>query len=240
MLWQQKIQMQLKYQLFLSFVGLIVVTFLVIFPPNVTAIFPWRKPIIGLIFNIFCFLGFLAVFSPSKCGKILEHNKAKRNESSEKVVFQRNSFTLMGHHSTCGKYSEHVFHINAKTYCAACVGLLVGGFLALVGSVIYFFVGLNIPENSLVFILLGIFGIILGIFQFAFKSLIRFFANIFFVLGSLFMLIEVDATVNGLFFDFFVVCLIIFWLFTRISFSQWDHERICFGCGNQNCTLRTK
>lgn len=230
----------MKYQLFLSFVGLIVVAFLILFPPKVTAIFPWRKPFIGLIFDICCFLGLLAVFSPSKCGKILEHKKVKSNISSEKLLSQSKSFTLMGHHSTCGKYSDHVFHINSKTYCAACEGLLVGGLLALVGSVIYFFVGLNVPENSLFFTLLAIFSIIIGIFQFAFKSLIRFFANIFFVLGSLLILIQVDATVSGLFFDLFVLCLIIFWLLTRISFSQWDHKRICFDCGIQNCAVRTK
>jgi len=238
-LWRQKIQTYLKYQLLLSFVGLIVVAFLILFPPKVTAIFPWRKPLIGLIFNFFCFLGLLAVFSPNKCEKILERKKVKSNISSEKFVSQRNSFVLMGHHPECGKYSEHVFHINAKTYCAACEGLLVGGILALVGSVIYFFVGINVPEISLLFVMLGIFGIILGIFQFAFKSLIRFFTNIFFVIGSLLILIAVDATVSGLFFDLFVVCLIIFWLFTRISFSKWDHERICFGCGTENCKART-
>jgi hypothetical protein len=238
-LWRQKIQTYLKYQLLLSFVGLILVVFLVVFPPKVTAVFPWRKPLIGSIFSIFCFLGFIAVLSPSKCGKMLEHKKVTPGISSEKYVSQKNSFALIGHHPTCGKYSEHVFHIKAKTYCAACTGLLVGGLLSLVGSVIYFYVGLNIIEISMLFVVLGVFGVIIGMFQFAFKSIFRLLANTIFVLGSLLILIAVDAIVGGLFFDLFVVCLIIFWLFTRISFSKWDHKRICFICGTENCNART-
>lgn len=239
MVWQQRTRAYIKIQLMLSFVGLILVVFLVVFPPKVTAVFPWRKPLIGSIFSIFCFLGLIAVFSPSKCGKMLEHKKVRSGISSKKIVSPRNSFALIGHHPTCGKYSEHVFHIDAKTYCAACEGLLVGGLLALVGSVIYFFVGLNIIEISMLFVVLGVFGVIIGIFQFAFKSLIRLLANTIFVVGSLLILIAVDATVGGLFFDLFVVCLIVFWLFTRISFSQWDHKRICFSCRTENCTTRT-
>ena len=62
--------------------------------------------------------------------------------------------------------------------------------------------------------------------------------NTIFVLGSLLVLIGIDELVHSLFFDLFVVCLIIFLLFNRISLSQWDHEMICSGCVTENCMSR--
>ena len=88
-------------------------------------------------------------------------------------------------------------------------------------------------------VVLGVVGTVFGLFQFVFNSLVRLFANTVFVVSTLLILIGVDAAVQNLFFDLFVVCLIAFWLFTRILLSQWDHERICFDCETENCAART-
>lgn len=233
---RHSIRSDIKYQLLPSFAGLLLIVALTVFPPTVTGDSPWRKPVIGSIFSTFCVLGVLAVFSPNKCGTILDRKKESAN--SDSAVSHGTATVLRGHHPTCGKYSAHVFRIRNRTFCAACIGLLLGGLLALGGSVVYFFGGWQAAEYNILIVVLGVVGVSFGLFQFKFKSLIRLSANIIFVLGALLILIGVDASVHSLFFDLFVVCLTVFWLFTRISLSQWDHEIICSGCETENCNVR--
>jgi hypothetical protein len=154
------------------------------------------------------------------------------------LVSRGTSNFLQGHHSTCGKFSTHIFRVRNRTYCAACIGLLYGGMLSLMGAVVYFFSNWHVAEFSTPIIFLGIIGVVIGLFQFKFKSFVRLFVNTIFVLGSLLILIGIDESVNSIFIDLFVLSLIVFWLFARISLSHWDHKTICFGCETKNCRVR--
>ncbi len=222
-----------------SFIGLLIIAVLTAYPPIATGNLPWRKPLIGSIFSSICILGILAVFSPARCLKILElRKKADNNSSSGKFVSHKLSSSLQGHHPTCGNFAAHVFRIRSKTFCAACTGLLLGGLSALTGALLYFFGNWQVAEqNSPLMVLLGILGVGLGLFQFKFRNVVRLSLNTLFVLGTLFILIGIDELVHSLMFDLFVVSLVLFWLFTRISLSQWDHERICSDCNVASCEL---
>ena len=235
---QHKNKSDIKYQILVSVIGLLLVFVLTVFPPTVTGDFPWRKTVIGVIFSIFCVLGILAVFSSNQCGKIRNLKKKTVGSDSAKLVSHGTSTVLQGHHPTCGMFDAHIFRIKDKTWCAACIGLLIGGLLALAGASVYFFGGWHVAEHSSLMVLLGILGVSFGLFQFKFRNLVRLFVNTFFVLGALLMLVGVDELVRSLFFDLFVFSLIAFWLFTRISLSQWDHEVICSGCETENCSFR--
>jgi hypothetical protein len=182
----------------------------------------------------------LAVFSPKQCFRIFNFRKKSETAASDSATFVSHgtSNVLEGHHPTCGKYSAHIFRIRNKTFCAACIGLLLGGLLALAGAVVYFFCDWHVADYSSLSVLLGTVGVSSGLFQFKFRSLIRLSLNALFVLGALSILIGIDESVHSLVFDLFVVCLIVFWLFTRISLSQWDHEIICSGCDTENCKIR--
>jgi hypothetical protein len=237
---QHYVRSDIKYQLLVSFLGLFLLAVLTAFPSTVTGDFSWRKTVIGSIFSSICVLGILAVFSPNKYLRILDIGKKNRTIGSDsaKLAFHGTSNVLQGHHPTCGKFTAHIFRIKGKIFCAACVGLLLGGLLALAGAFIYFFGDWRVAEHSSLMVLLGIVGVSLGLFQFKFKNLIRLSVNTIFVLGTLSILIGIDELVHSLIFDLFVVSLIIFWLFTRISLSQWDHERICSDCEIENCRIR--
>lgn len=234
---QRYIRKDTKYQLLLSFAGLILIAAIAVFPPTVTEDFPWRKPVIGSIFSIFCLLGILAAFSPNQCEKILNNKKKTAVSDSATPVSRGKSDVLQGHHPTCGNFSAHIFGIRDRTFCAACIGLLLGGLFALAGAIVYFFGDWQIKYRTLI-VLLGSLGLGVGLFQFKFKNLIRLSVNTTFVLGALLILIGIDETVHSLFFDLFVLSLIVFWLFTRILLSQRDHERICSRCENENCIVK--
>ena len=237
---QHNIQSDIKYQLLVSIAGLLLLAALTAFPPTATGDVPWRKPVIGSIFISICVLGILAVFSSNQCLRIFNIGKKKKAVGSDSANFVSHgtSNVLQGHHPTCGKFAAHIFRIKGKTFCAACIGLLFGGLLALAGAFIYFFGDWRAAEYSSLMVLLGIVGVSFGLFQFKFKNLIRLSVNTFFVLGTLLILIGIDELVHSLIFDLFVVSLIIFWLFTRISLSQWDHERICSDCEIESCRIR--
>jgi hypothetical protein len=222
----------------LSILGLFLVALLTFFPPLISGQISYRKPVVGLIFSMICILGIIAVFLPNKCLKILKiEKKGNFTSNPSKSALHGKSNTLQGHHPTCGKYGSHIFQINGKIVCAACTGLLIGAVLALVGGTIYFFVGWNVSEVNLM-VLLGVGGVFFGLFQFNFSSLFRLVMNVVFVLGTLLILICVDALIGSLVFDLFVITLILFWLYTRISLSQWDHEVICSRCDTTNCEVR--
>jgi hypothetical protein len=218
---------------------LLLILLLTAFPPTVTGDAPWRKPVVGSIFSIICILGVSAVFLPNKCLGILNVEKKNNTTSdSSNPALHGKSNTLQGHHPTCGNYDAHIARINGKIVCAACTGLLLGGILALALASIYFFGGWNVTEHSCLLVWLGVVGIIFALFQFKFRSNFRLVMNTIFVLGALLVLIGIDDLVRSLVFDLFVVSLVLFWLYTRISLSQWDHEVICSGCDIENCEVR--
>jgi hypothetical protein len=237
---QHHIRPDIKYQLLVSFLGLLLIAVLTAFPPTVSGNLSWQKPVIGSIFSSICVLGILAVFSPNRCLRILDIGKKNRtiNPDSVKLVSHGTSYALQGHHPTCGNYAAHIFRIKGKIFCAACAGLLIGGLLALVGASVYFFGDWRVAEHSSLMVLLGVVGVSFGFFQFKFRSLVRLFMNTIFVVGALFISVGIDELLHSLFFDLFVVSLIVFWLFTRISLSQWDHERICSDCEIEGCGIR--
>ncbi len=238
---QHNIRPNIKYQLLISFLGLFLILVVIANPPKTTMDISWRKPLIGLIFSILCVLGILAVFSPNKCGKILE--RKKKNDFPDSTVLNMTNESLIvlrGHHPSCGKYFSHVLRIGNRIFCAACAGMMLGGLLALMGALIYFFYEWQIHECRMLIVFLGVIGVILGLFQFKVKGLFRLLVNFGFVVGALLILIGIDVVVHSLFFDLFVVSLIIFWLSTRVAVSKWDHEIICLSCEVRNCDFKAE
>jgi len=222
----------LMFLLCVSFFGILLSALLAVFPPVLAEDFVWRKHVVGFVFGLICVSGILAAFFPRRCTHLFNF----RGEDGRAL---HGFFSGMGgHHPGCEDFAPHVFRMGNRRFCVACTGLTVGGLLALVGTILYFFVDWN-AEQNIVFVLAGILGVSLGLFQFRMKQrFVRFSLNVFFVLGSFLVLVGIDRVVQGLFADLFLLALIVFWLFTRISISKWDHERICYACGLALCEFR--
>jgi len=221
----------------LSLFGLFLAIMLAFNPPTVRESFLLRKPVIGSIFGLICILGILAALFPKQCSAVLEEWSGRPNANN--FASHRTSSTLHGHHPDCEGFSAHVFRIKERTFCTACTGLLLGGLVSLFGTALYFFGGLQAKQNSLLLVLGGVLGVGFGLFQFKVKrSFVRLLLNTYFVLGAFLVLVGIDELAQSVFADLFLVILIVFWLFTRISLSQWDHKRICYTCKQQTCRFR--
>lgn len=228
----------LTYLIGLSFFGLFIAGMISIYPPMTHESFVWRKPFIGSVFSLICVLGILAVFFPKQCSGQLDVLASGKRERStlDKFPSHGTSPTMKGHHPDCEGFSAHVFHIGNRTFCTACTGLLLGGLAALAGTALYFFGEWHIISNSLLLVWIGVAGVGLGLFQFKVKvTAIRLSLNTFFVLGTFLILVGADELAQNAFADMFLVLLAIFWLFTRIMLSQWDHRRICYTCRVDHC-----
>jgi hypothetical protein len=215
-----------------SLFGLFTTLMLTLYPPTIQENLLCRKPLIGSIFNLICMAGIVAVFFPKKCSQTFDLPKTKKPpiSNTEDPNFHKISITLKGHHPDCGGYSAHVIHVNNHAFCAACTGLLLGALVSIAGTTLYFFGGWDIEQTGFPTVLFGQIGIVLGFIQFKFKGYTRLVLNAFFVIAAFLVLIGIDTLAENTFIDLYLVFLIVFWLWTRILISQWDHRRICHTC----------
>jgi len=215
-----------------SLFGLLTTSIFALYPPTTLENYLWRKPLIGSIFTLICISGIIATFFPDKCSETFFSKKTEKPAISraKNSNFDHGSITIRGHHPNCGRFSAHVIHKGEHALCAACTGLRLGAFAALAGAVLYFFVGWEFEQAVFSAVLVGQMGILLGFVQFKFKGYIRLVVNAFFVFASLLILVGVDSFAGNIFIDSYLIVLIVFWLFTRIVISRWDHWRICREC----------
>jgi hypothetical protein len=221
----------LKFMLFVSLFGLLTTLLLMVYPQAIGADFLLRGPLIGSTFILICAVGIVAGLSPRKCSKSFDShisNAPLRKES--KII---SSVGSKAHHPACGRFSTHMIRFNRTSYCAACTGLISGASLAVATSALHFFFGFGIQGSSLLYVAIGDLGLVLGFIQFTFKGWVRTAANAFFVLGSSLIVIEIDQQIGSFVVDLYVMCLVVFWIMTRIAISQWDHSRICLICNYQ-------
>jgi hypothetical protein len=215
-------------------------------PPNIQENLPWRKLMVGSIIVSIYVSGILATLFPERCSRVFDPSREEGRAypiSSEYDESGRTAPVVRGHHPSCENFSAHVFQIGDKTFCAGCAGLFLGGLTALIGIALYFFGDLHIGRFSLQLVFGGVFGVICGLIQFPLfnvqKSLPRLFLNAFFAFGVFLLLIGIDEIAHSLIADLFLVALSVFWLFTRISLSRWDHIRICNTCSMAtSCRVR--
>jgi hypothetical protein len=221
-----------------SIFGSIIALMLALYPTTAQENLTWRKPLIGSIFTLICVSGIMAVFFPENCSESFHSHKTEKPTISKagNRSFQGASITLKGHHPDCGRFSMHTVRVDRHVFCAACTGLFLGALVSVLGAAFYFFGRWHIEEASFPAVFIGIVGVILGFLQLKFGGFVRLMLNAYFVLGTFLVLAGVDELRQSLFADLFLIALIVFWLFSRIALSQWDHWRICQDC-KSHCQL---
>ena len=228
-----------RFPLFVTIVsifGMLTVVMLSLNPPVAQQNISWRKLAIGSIFVAICLAGIFAAFFSNRC-RTASAFHSPRDTISIKGKGEP-EIKLKGHHFDCGKFSDHVINIGRFSFCAACFGLSLGATLALLGTTAYFLYGIEVVQNGLGIVAVGQVGVAVGFIQFKFKGFSRFALNTVFVLGIFSTIVGVDILARNVIVDLYLELLSIFWLFTRILFSRWDHLRICQEC-NTLCEIRS-
>jgi len=239
MLHEMSMKQHIPFLVCTSFFGLFLAAVIAIDPPVVANDFPLRKQVASAIFGSICTFGILATQFPRWCSRAFHLSEDFGNATIIGQYGKKPScagrFKVRGHHPDCGNFSEHVIKIGKGKFCSGCTGLCLGAIAALVATFAY---ALNLLQTDLYAVFFGILGTSLGLLQsthplnLKIKSNLRLFSNFCLVLGSCLIFIGVDSAARSFEIDSFLILLIIFWIVTRISLSQWNHEKICKTCGN--------
>jgi hypothetical protein len=207
-----------------SVVGLVLIPVLVLQPNLIHVQVSIRHGLVGTLYLIICVLGISAVFYPSKCKSLF--GKAQNPLTQAR----KTSLQIRGHHPDCQNYSANRIKVGGQVICAACSGLFIGAVSVFIGTVLYFFVGLEIVGSSIWLLVLGEICIVLGLAQIKFSGYVKMLVNVVFVVGSFVTLVETDLLGGSILVDFYVLGLILFILWFRILLSEWNNGRTCEKC----------
>jgi hypothetical protein len=226
----------LLFMVSVSLFGLLLSIVFAIYPPKLEDNFAFRNMAVGSVFAAVCILGIFAVLHPDSCSGILDFGKRDGYERNARRVRE---LALRGHHNTCEGYSSHVLRIGDRRFCATCSGLLVGAIVVLVGIGLYFFGNLQIGETPFMLVSVGAVGLVLGLFyplipRFR-DGFTRFSVSMLFAVGSFLILVSMEEAAANTSIDFFFIVLTILWILTKMSISQWEHQRICSQCSLASC-----
>jgi len=227
--------------LFVSLFGLAAVVISAFYPPPVE-IFPMRKPLIGMAFVLLSVAGMTAVLFPSRCTQWTIFKKSSSATARAGESLKNGCHSYRGHHPDCVNFSAHVVSIGQSTVCAGCTGLFIGGLVGLFGAFVYFFTDIKIVSHGEIFIVVGSLAVAFGLLLPAIAKIslgsVRLIANAALPIGSFLMLSGVDISAQSISLDVFLLILIFFWLFTKISISQTGHRQVCRLCKNSDCESR--
>lgn len=235
----------------ISFFGLFLLLIMYLWAPknNFNSFFP--KTVVLSIFIMVCISGIIAATRPSTCKALLRFKKDSKVEKDYKTnvrdgiskhIFddtgnsknELNSVNIKfeGHHPDCGKFYSHTLNIKGKKYCPGCLGLLIGAFVAIGGTLIYYFMGYPYIYGEILF-WIGFCTVFLSLFCIVFFNLerkLKFIVNLVLVIGSFLVLLALDNVKGNLIIELYFFFLIIFWILTRITISESSHEIICREC----------
>jgi hypothetical protein len=174
-----------------------------------------------------------AALSPSRCSEFISLKKFQRPyKINNENGYNNIKMKFKGHHPECNDFNNHRYKLLEKTYCAGCSGLFVGAFISVVGTVIYYFHGLD-DFGSLIF-LMGFTSVLIYLLQDLLLNIdlniIKFFFNMILVLGSFMLLIGIIELNNSISVQLYFLVLVFIWIPTRITSSEKKHDKICNEC----------
>jgi hypothetical protein len=208
-----------------SFSGLFILVAMYLWAPQPTTYYTLQKQIILSLFIVICILGMFATICPSKCKTFMKFQNDSKNNVNVNARFE-------GHHPDCGKFSSHTLNINGKKYCPGCLGLFMGVFIAIIGTLMYYFLGYPSFYGEISF-WIGFVTVFLVLFLIVFLNLekrLKLVSNMALVIGSFLILLGLDSVKGNLIMELFFIILVIFWILTRIVVSETSHEIICRDC----------
>jgi len=204
-----------------------------------------RTFVVGLIFSIICIFGILAALFPKQCSTTFHGNKDTNFKPSPPIKYTKNHFEknstifnvmiVHGHHTMCKEFSHHEFQILGKTFCIGCYGLLSGAILSLSVMILYLLGFWFIKEYTFnVIVWFGIIGVNLGLTKPLLTKLkqkiLRYLIEVFFVFGIFALLVTADLALKNLMVDLYLVLLSLYWLWTKITVTRFDHDKTCSIC----------
>jgi hypothetical protein len=216
--------------LIFSFVAAIFIGILVITSPSDSpTITILEKGVIAGVFITSCAVGISFTFYPNWVRRYYP-----RKKNGEKNTNKEATRLFQGHHPDCPIYKNHRIQWKHKTWCAGCLGLLIG--LCVSGLLMILYLSLDFKQPKIIFYLLfivGLFILIFVYFEIVYKNrhpLLHVFFNSLLPLSFFIITIVVVELTGKLIYGFFTILLCFLWLDTRVQLSKWRHRLLCTNC----------
>ena len=193
------------------------------------------KGVIAGIFIMSCVIGISFTYNP---------NWIRRNQpwkKNRKINTNKEATRLFqGHHPDCHTFQNHRFQLKHKTWCAGCLGLLIGSCISIMSMILYLI--LDVTQSKIIFYLLFIVGLFILTFvyiEIVYSNrhpLLHVFSNSLLPLCFFIIIIAVIELTGKLVYGFFTILLCFLWLDVRIQLSKWRHSLLCKYCA-ETCKM---
>jgi hypothetical protein len=184
---------------------------------------------IALVFILCCIFGISFSLRPNWV-RLFIHKK-EETIANRSCTAQR---SFQGHHPDCETFENHRWISQNKTWCAGCLGLLIGCLLSSILMILYVVVPLHLsPTIFRLFLFLGlciIAFVYLEIIQKRHHANIHVLSNGMLVLSFFFITISIIELLGKVEYSLYTILLCMLWLDTRVQLSRWHHSRLCRSC----------
>jgi hypothetical protein len=222
--------------LLLSFIAaVLIVFFVVIIPSNGSLSQNSEKTMVAGVF-IFCGIGGISfTLRPNWVRRYITRNQTRESRVSNQI-----NRSFRGHHPDCTSYQDHTVHWRKTTWCAGCLGLLIGFCVSILLMILYLIIDFHlIPMVSYLFLFLG-FLILTSVFLEALRQsrhpMVHLLSNSMLPLSFALLTITVEDHTGKFAYGFFTIVLCFLWLDTRIHLSKRNHRRLCLSC-SESCKM---
>jgi len=223
------------YLLF-SFVAAVFIGILVITSPSDTpTITISEKGVITGIFITSCVVGISFTFYPNWVRRYYPQKKNREKNTIKEV--QR---LFQGHHPDCHTFQNHRIQWMHKTWCAGCLGLLIGLCASIMLMILYLLIDFKQPKMiSYLLFIVGLFILTFVYFEIVYRKrhpMLHVFSNSLLPLSFFIITIAVVGLTGNVVYGFFTILLCYLWLDARIQLSKWRHRLLCTYC-TESCKM---
>ena len=218
----------------LSYLGLsvagaaLLIVFVSMTPTPTRTLALLEKIFVAGVFIIICVFGVSFSLRPNWVRLFI--SKKENTVKNHSEALQR---SFRGHHPDCKTFENHRVIYLDKTWCAGCLGLLIGCLLSIFLMILYVVDSQQPPTISRLLFCLGLLLIALvylEIIRESRHSIIHVLSNALLVLSFFFITTSIVELSGKVEYGFFTILLCILWLDTRIQLSRWRHRRLCSSC----------
>jgi hypothetical protein len=149
-------------------------------------------------------------------------------------IQQHPTRSFSGHHPDCEMFQTHRIIVDKKTWCAGCLGLLIGSFVSILFMVLYTISSTGFSRFTYgILLLLGLV-LVVVIFLETITRSTRASTHLLFngllIPSFFFITMSVTELTGKALFGVFTVLLCVLWLDTRVTLSTWRHRSTCNLC----------
>jgi hypothetical protein len=194
-----------------------------------------EKEVIAGIFITSCVIGISFTLRPNWVRQYLPKIQ-NREKNTRNGVTQ----SFRGHHPDCYTFQNHTIHWKDKTWCAGCLGLLIGLCVSIL--LMMFYIITEYSQRKMISYLLYILG--LFILTVVYLEIVygrnhptfHVFSNSMLPISFFLITISVVGRTGKSVYGLFTVLFCFLWLDARIHLSKWRHRRLCTYC-TESCKM---